>query len=136
LDTFNGKKITELSEEEMEASFRKVSRGNTLRNLPTRKEPPARMKKTKTQIIKEMHLKIKEKCRNDNPTLSCVELKVLSAIILIQKIWKQTKVKSIIGEFLSPRKTPLTHPYAQTFGKALLIHSGGLKPNTTMNINS
>lgn len=44
-----------------------------------------------------MHTKIKQKCRNEYPNLDYLEVRAVAAIILIQKLWKQSKVKSIIS---------------------------------------
>ena len=44
-----------------------------------------------------MHYKIKAKYRKVYPSLQKSELKVLSAIILIQRLWRQKKVKEMIG---------------------------------------
>ena len=64
-----------------------------------------------------MHKKIKEKYKKTFPKLKIPELKVLSAIVLIQRLWRQRKVKEMIGEFLSPRAFTISEN--ATFGKPL-----------------
>lgn len=50
-----------------------------------------------------MHLKIKERYAKYFPNLKSQEQRLLCAVILIQRLWRQKKVKLMIGEFLSPR---------------------------------
>lgn len=70
-----------------------------------------------------MHVKIKEKYRKVFPNLKIHELKLLSAVVLIQRLWRQTKVKMMIGSFLSPRNVVPLSSYNQTFGKISLMNS-------------
>ena len=44
-------------------------------------------------MVRDMHKKIKEKYKKVYPSLKIPELKVLSAIILLQRLWRQRKVK-------------------------------------------
>lgn len=44
-----------------------------------------------------MHIKIKQKYYKMYPNLASAEMKVLSAIVLIQRLWRQKKVKDMIG---------------------------------------
>ncbi len=54
-------------------------------------------------MVKEMHLKIKERYAKYFPNLKSQEQRLLCAVILMQRLWRQKKVKLMIGEFLSPR---------------------------------
>lgn len=56
------------------------------------------------------------------PKLSTAELKVLCAVVLIQRIWRQKKVKDMIGDFLSPNLFP--KPFEVSYGETI---SNGLK---------
>lgn len=51
------------------------------------------------------------------PKLEHKELKVLAAIVLIQRIWRQKKVKDLIGDFLSPRAFNVS--YEETIARNL-----------------
>ena len=105
VEQYEHRKITELSEEEVDTSIRK-------HNQPPQPIPHLSRKKT---LIRDMHCKIKAKYRKVYPSLRTSEIKVLSAIILVQRLWRQRKVKEMIGEFLSPRSFSLS--YGDTFGR-------------------
>ena len=99
----------------MEGSIRKRSKPQTERNLVISVIENERVINPKAEVIRKMHLKVKEKYRKTFPKLKGNELKVLSAIVLIQRLWRQKKVKDMIGEFLSPRSFNMSHN--ATFGR-------------------
>lgn len=88
----------------MEMSICKVNKNNVKKQNLNRKQ--------KYFMIKQMHQKIKEKYNKMYPNLKKAQIKVLSAVVLIQRLWRQTKVKLMIGQFLSPRgaNTSFTSP--------------------------
>jgi hypothetical protein len=44
-----------------------------------------------------------EKYRKDLPGLKKVELRFLCSIVLIQRLWRQRRIKHLISEYISPR---------------------------------
>lgn len=110
----------------MEASIKKRSRPAEYypRQQLALNETKSNVVKTqKVDVIRKMHNKIKEKYKKTFPNLKTSELKVLSAIVLIQRLWRQIKVKEMIGEFLTPRAFIISQN--ATFGKPIIMK--GLK---------
>lgn len=90
------KKITEMSEESS-ASVPKISK------LQIPSQQPVFTKKSNATSLQDLKLKINEKYMKELPGLKKRELKFLCSIVLIQRLWRQHKIKNFISEFLSPR---------------------------------
>lgn len=79
----NDKKITELSEESL-VSTRKRSR------------PKGKPVRSKHSIVRGMLEAADERHKKQFPNFERNEIKLLNAIVVIQKLWRQKKVKELI----------------------------------------
>lgn len=65
--------------------------------------------KSKCAHIRELKQKVQEKYYKELPNLKPSELKFYCAIVLVQRLWRQRKIKSLISEFITPRHHHETH---------------------------
>jgi hypothetical protein len=65
-------------------------------------------KKGKAEALRCLREQIRNKVEGLYPTLKLSEKKLVCAVILIQRLWRQSKVKNIIGQFLTPKKAGST----------------------------
>jgi hypothetical protein len=98
----NEKKITELSEESS-ASITKLNKLNL--NIKICKEPIFKL--SCNGHIRELKQKIQDRYRKELPNLKHAELKFFCSMVLVQRLWRQRKIKSLISEFISPRSSNL-----------------------------
>jgi hypothetical protein len=62
------------------------------------------MKKTKAEVMRGLREQIRQRVMLQYPALEVKERRLLCAVILVQRLWRQSRVKNIIGQFLTPRK--------------------------------
>lgn len=61
------------------------------------------LEKVKDERITELLRKIKNHYRRELPSFKSHEIKFLCSIILIQRLWRQKRMKKFINNFISPR---------------------------------
>lgn len=94
----NEKKITEVSEESS-ASITKLNKLSL--NVRVCREGGAG--RGCNGHARELKQKIEERYRRELPNLKQSELKFFCAMVLVQRLWRQRKIKTLISEFISPR---------------------------------
>lgn len=93
-----------MSQESCE-SIPKLSKLNLNIHIP--KENKDRIiNKNKENRIKELRKKIEDKYTKDLPSLKLFEMKFFCSIVLIQRLWRQRRIKKFINDFISPRSNP------------------------------
>ena len=98
------KKITEMSQESSNSAPK-------LNKLSLKLEMPKDSKRyqcgrQQDVRIKELKKKIQDKYRKELPSLKMTELRFFVSIVLIQRLWRQRRIKRIISDFISPRAIP------------------------------
>ena len=62
--------------------------------------------KEKKEILKTMKLKVMKNIHRDYPNLDLNQKKVMSAVIIIQRLWRQRKVKQFVEHYVTPKASP------------------------------
>jgi hypothetical protein len=53
-----------------------------------------------------MKLKVMKNIQRDYPNLEPTEKKVICAVIIIQRLWRQRKVKQFFEHYVTPKASP------------------------------
>lgn len=83
----------------------KLNKINLKIKVPKQKQE-FNVERPKIDRTKELRKKIEEKYRKELPALKTFEVKFYCSIVLIQRLWRQRRIKRFISEFISPRSNP------------------------------